>query len=125
MQESPRTEQGLPRCAAGASFGSGEISPTLNGVPMGELVDYLSMTLRRSVVDKTGLEGVFDVELTHRTDGMFSFLPERPADAAPETAGAVPSLFTALSEQLALKLESARGPVDVLVIDAVQQPTEN
>ena len=125
MQESPRTEQGLPRCAAGASFGSGEITPTLNGVPIGELADYLSMTLRRSVLDKTGLEGVFDVGLTHRTDGMFSFLPERPADAGPETAGAVPSLFTALSEQLGLKLESARGPVDVLVIDAVQQPTEN
>jgi uncharacterized protein (TIGR03435 family) len=57
------------------------------------------------VVDRTGLTGVFDFDLTWA------------ADAAPDSVD--PSIFTALQEQLGLKLESTRGPIDVLVIDHV------
>ena len=66
----------------------------------------------RKVVDRTGLEGEFDVRLNW------------PWNTSPRTSDGL-TLFTALREQLGLKLESTRGPVDVLVIDSVQKPTEN
>jgi uncharacterized protein (TIGR03435 family) len=67
------------------------------------------------VVDKTDLKGSFDIELR--------FTPETLGPAPPDACG--PSLYTALQEQLGLKLESAKGPVEVLVIDSVQRPSEN
>jgi len=70
--------------------------------------------VERIVVDRTGLVGFFDVELT------WSDLPP----GAP-ARGDLPSLFTALEEQLGLKLEPTKGSVDVLVIDHVEKPTPN
>jgi len=67
------------------------------------------------VLDRTGLEGTFDLDLT--------FTPD--AAAIPIGAAGAPSLFTALQEQLGLKLESAREPVEVLVIDRAEPPTAN
>ena len=69
----------------------------------------------RVVVDRTGLIGFFDVELT--------WTPNLPPGAT--TRGDSPSLFTALEEQLGLKLEPIKGPIDVLVIDHIEQPTPN
>jgi uncharacterized protein (TIGR03435 family) len=68
------------------------------------------------VLDKTGLNGLFDVQL--------QFTPESTT-AAPPSDPSGPSLFTALEEQLGLKLESSKGPVEVLVVDFVQRPSEN
>lgn len=71
------------------------------------------------VVDKTGLTGTWDFEL------MFAN-PRVPLSAAADpSAPTVPALATALQDQLGLKLQSREGPVDVLVIDSVQQPSEN
>jgi uncharacterized protein (TIGR03435 family) len=73
----------------------------------------------RPVIDKTGLKGRYDFRL--------HFNPN-PLSADPDTAAnnpAGPSLFSAVEEQLGLKLESSRGPVEVLVIDSVQQPSVN
>ncbi|MGA2196516.1 MAG: TIGR03435 family protein [Bryobacteraceae bacterium] len=86
------------------------------------LSDYLSTRLGREVLDQTGLDGVYAVALT--------LVPD-PAEeqgslngSAPAAPG--PSLFTALQEQLGLKLVATRGPVEVLVIDHVEKsPTEN
>jgi len=64
----------------------------------------------RPVVDRTGLEGSFDFDL--------DFTPLAPATAATDA----PSIFTALDEQLGLRLEPGRGPVDVLVIESVARP---
>jgi uncharacterized protein (TIGR03435 family) len=75
----------------------------------------LSGVLGRKVIDKTGLEGNFDVDL-HWT-------PDELADAHPDDAG--PSVFTAIQEQLGLRLESSKGPVEVLVIDRAEKATEN
>jgi uncharacterized protein (TIGR03435 family) len=76
-------------------------------------MDALARTLAgivdRLVVDKTGLAGSFDGDLT--------WTPDPNVD----TSG--PSIFTALQEQLGLKLESARGPIEVLVIDGAELPT--
>ncbi len=81
------------------------------GITLKALSDTLSRTeLNRSVVDKTGLTGAFDVNLKWAAD-----LSEPGAD---------PSVFTALQEQLGLRLDASRGPVEVLVIDRVEKPTQ-
>ena len=68
----------------------------------------------RPVIDKTNLKGLFDFRL--------QFTPERLL-GNPDVTGL--SIFTALLEQLGLKLESSSGPVDVIVIDSVERPSEN
>ena len=80
----------------------------------------LSNEVARVVVDRTGLEGNWDFE--------FTFTPERIRQASPGTPQTEidpngPSLFTAIQEQLGLKLESTKGPVRVLVIDHIEQPS--
>ena len=81
---------------------------------MSQLATTLSGTMNRMVLDHTGLSGVFNVTLDFVPDGA-------PIDAIQN----LPSLQTALQEQLGVKLEPARGPVEVLVIDHVERPTEN
>ena len=90
--------------------------------PMAQLARILSRlpSVRSPVVDRTGLTGAFDFELT--------YAPDRPAgsgDAVPLAGDGPPTLFVALQEQLGLKLETARAPAEVLVIESVQPPTEN
>jgi uncharacterized protein (TIGR03435 family) len=82
------------------------------------LVNELSLILGRTVVDKTGLTGVYDLKLiwTSQNDAG-------SAASASEPSG--PTIFTALEDQLGLKLEPAKGPVPVLVIDSIDRPTEN
>jgi uncharacterized protein (TIGR03435 family) len=97
---------------------------------MSMLVIGLASMLGRHVVDRTGLNG--------RYDFTFDYVPEfggagmkgpGGAGVKPEPASASepsgPSLFTALQEQLGLKLESTRGPVEIFVIERVERPTEN
>ena len=69
------------------------------------------------VVDKTGLKGLFDIQL--------QFTPDALSAGPPPSDGCGPSLFTAIQEQLGLKLESAKAPVEVLVIDNAEKPSEN
>jgi uncharacterized protein (TIGR03435 family) len=79
------------------------------------------------VVDRTGLTGEWEFELTFTPDPSALQIP-RGFPLPPVAANADPdaaSLFTALEEQLGLKLQPARGPVEMLVVDRVQQPTEN
>jgi uncharacterized protein (TIGR03435 family) len=86
------------------------------------VVQTLSNLLGRTVVDKTGLKGFYDVKMTWTPDPA---LQGQPGPDAPPVDPSGPSIFTAIQEQLGLKLDSAKGPVDVIVIDAVQKPTEN
>ena len=93
-----------------------------NATTMEDLARNLSPVAGRSVVDKTGLKGNFDLELTWMQDGPppgpgGDTLPPPPADA--------PSLFTALQEQLGLKLDAQRGPVDTLVIESAERAVED
>jgi uncharacterized protein (TIGR03435 family) len=83
---------------------------------MGDLAKYLSPVLGRQVVDKTGVSGRFPVHLTFIPD--VAAVPDDPGNHGP-------SIFTAVQEQLGLKLDSAKGPVEVLVIDHVEHPSEN
>ncbi len=85
-----------------------------DGVPMQFLAMFLSMPLQRSVLDHTGLGGHFDFEL--------HFLPD---NAPPGTDNNDPDLFTAVREQLGLTLKSSRGPVLVVVVDSLHEPSPN
>jgi uncharacterized protein (TIGR03435 family) len=88
-------------------------------IPMAQLVGLLSSRVGRFVVDDTGLDGVFDLNLEY-TPEPAGPMPA-PADQAPP-AGDVPSIFTALQEQLGLKLEGGRGPVPVLLVESAEMP---
>ena len=86
------------------------------------------LNLDRPVIDKTGLQGIFDLHLEFAAENAASGLDRAGADnpggpAAPMDTG--PSIFTAIQEQLGLKLSPDKGPVDVLVVDHVEKPTEN
>jgi len=86
-------------------------------------LSMLSMTgssLGRMVIDRTGLSGAFDINLHFTPDRIPDFGPGGPVI---DPNG--PSVLTALQEQLGLKLDSQRGPVDVLVIDRAEIPVEN
>jgi uncharacterized protein (TIGR03435 family) len=94
---------------------------------MTNLATALSQVVQRSVVESTGLNGNFDFELSWTPDQLPS-RPGMPADQPFRMNGVVidpngPSIFTAIQEQLGLKLESERAPVVVLVIDHVERPT--
>jgi uncharacterized protein (TIGR03435 family) len=77
------------------------------GLTMNNFLIFLSTTVERVVVDRTGLQGAYDVEF----------------DWASEAGSDKPSIFTAVQEQLGLKLEADRGQVDILVIDHVERPS--
>jgi uncharacterized protein (TIGR03435 family) len=96
-------------------------------MPLLVLTQALSRILDRPVIDKTGLSGNFDFTLVFAADPPSSMPNPPPGVPAPPIAANAdaPTLSTALQEQLGLKLESERGPIDYLVIDRVEQPTEN
>jgi len=123
----PMPAPGQPM-VCGMRIGPGNISA--GGTPLAQVATSLANFVGRTVVDRTGLSGNFDFELTYTPDQMPQGAAGKPADQ-PVLANGVgidpngPSIFTAIQEQLGLKLESAKGPVDVLVIDGVEHPTEN
>jgi uncharacterized protein (TIGR03435 family) len=92
-------------------------------VPIDTLANALSRVVGRTVVNRTGLAGTFDLDLRWTDLSMLLSPTADPADPLPQADG--PSLFTALEEQLGLKLESTRGPIGVLVVDHVEHPTED
>jgi uncharacterized protein (TIGR03435 family) len=80
--------------------------------------------LGRTVIDQTAHTETFDVRLTFAPDAALAGLPGG-APGAPLANASGASIFTAIQEQLGLKLESGTGPVEVLVIDSVEKPSEN
>lgn len=104
-----------PNCATRIGLG------TLFGkaIPMAQLATSLAPFVSRFTVDKTGLTGLFDVELT--------WTPEQPSLGAAGNDSPEPglSIFSALQDQLGLKLVAEKGPVAVLVIDRLEEPSAN
>jgi uncharacterized protein (TIGR03435 family) len=103
---------------------------TAENLGLDSLANHLSRLLSRPVLDRTGLSGRFNFQLEWTPDGEIEGGPRAPGQSekaasvgAPDPAG--PSLFTALQEQLGLKLESTRGPGEMLVIDRAEKPSEN
>ena len=91
------------------------------------LANAMSDSVGRPVIDKTGLTGKFDwkLEWTPDTGQLQPKAPGQNEEAAPATDLSGPSLFTALQEQLGLKLESQKGPAPILVVDKVEKPSAN
>jgi uncharacterized protein (TIGR03435 family) len=87
-------------------------------ITLDEFTYRLSRFLSRPIIDRTDLSGEFDIDLTYQSE-----LVAGPPGAALDAAG--PSIFRAVQDQLGLKLESGRAPVEVLVIDRANPPTEN
>jgi uncharacterized protein (TIGR03435 family) len=100
---------------ARASYSSGHAS--LSGImPTLQIARQLTADLRKTVVDNTGLSGRYRVDL--------KWLPDMQVDDGTDQTGGS-SIFTAIQEQLGLKLEAARGPVQILVVDQIQRPSNN
>ena len=99
---------------------------TDEGVTMTDLAQQMTQILNREVgrvvIDKTGLQGKYDLTLTWSPDNHSANFSNASAD---NSAPLGPSIFTAVKEQLGLKLESTKAPVEVLVIDHVEAPSEN
>jgi uncharacterized protein (TIGR03435 family) len=101
----------------GRSLHSGNTHMKAENITMETLAKHLSYEVDKLVVDKTGLTGGFNFEL--------EWMPARldtKAEASPEI---LPSIFTALQEQLGLRLESAQVPIQAIVIDRAERPEEN
>jgi uncharacterized protein (TIGR03435 family) len=115
LQPEKHPENGVHTSASTGTFSA-------EGVTMADLArsltQELSRELGRVIVDKTGIEGRYDVALKWTPD-------ESQPSANNGSVDAGPSIFTAIQEQLGLKLESSKGPVQVLVIDHVEMPSEN
>lgn len=79
----------------------------------------LSLVVRRPVVDETGLSGQFDLDVFFSPEGQGGAL------VGPPPVSDAPALVTALQDDLGLKLDARRGPVDVLVVDGIERPSEN
>ena len=116
---------------------SGGLTMQASGVPLQQMVAFLQQQVGRPIYDKTDLKALFDFKLQFSPEGLTTpglppgvTLPlpgggPPPATGEPAVAAdPLPSLFTAI-QQLGLRLDSARGPVEVLVVDSVQKPTEN
>jgi uncharacterized protein (TIGR03435 family) len=102
----------------GYSMGGGKLSGT--GIALDSLAFSLSNEVGRMIVNKTGLTGGYNIDLKWQPDAMAAGSSNSSSADPP-----LPDLFTALQEQLGLKLEAAKGPVDVYVIDQVEKPSEN
>jgi len=99
------------------------VGPVAGVTPLGTLSGQLSSILDRTVIDKTALTGISNFHLEW-TPIPAAAPPDGSATSTSNDADG-PSIFTALQEQLGLRLESAKGPVDMLVIDHVERPSEN
>lgn len=115
----PPTGPDAPMCA-GIRQNAGRI--LAGGIPLTLFANGLSGQVGRFVVDRTGLAGTWDFELTFAAEPR-GLLP--PGQEPPPVDPSAPSLFTALQEQLGLKLDATKGPVEVLVVDSVERPVSD
>jgi uncharacterized protein (TIGR03435 family) len=111
-------DDGTPKESMNVSANDGQVQITARGATLGPLTKALADLVGRPVLDKTGLTGSFDFTVRYTSD-----LGQQAPGAGDGTE--CPSIFTALQEQIGLRLEGQRGPVEVLVIDGAEHASEN
>lgn len=105
---------------------TGDTEISVSGIPLAMFVNVVSNQVGRTVVDKTGLSGNFNFKLTFAPDALQrAGAGDKGADRPVPAGTDGPSIFTALQEQLGLKLDPQKGPVEVVVIDRAQKASEN
>ncbi len=114
----PSTHEGSGMTLATGKFEGRGVSIAEIDAPLGGQPE-----IRRPVLNQTGLTGKYDFVLQWTPETGASAAPGGENSATPDTSG--PSLFTALQEQLGLKLEPTKAPADVVVIDHIEMPSEN
>jgi len=107
-----------PGWFCGTRSNNGSVS--MKGVPLSNFVRNLGGMTGRVVIDRTGLTGPFDLDLTWTPDPVPGAPPQEPG-----ARGDGASLFAAMQEQLGLKLEAKRAPVEVLIIESAEKPVED
>jgi len=121
---------GRPRAPSCSIYGTSEGGNRYQGCTVATLADFLPLAVGRVVLDRTGLNGIYDFTLSYadQDSAAVSSVPtgggaasDNPLPLAPSG----PSVFTAVQEQLGLKLEPTKGPVDKIIIDHIERPTEN
>lgn len=122
--------RGMPVCdSGGVGVKGANLTFFAVGRSFADFPKLLGLVLDRPIIDRTGITGIFDAQMEFAPDGtrlqfLFNSAGARGGPGIPSDPS-TPSIFTAIQEQLGLKLESTRGPVEVLVIDSVEPPTEN
>jgi len=116
----PVLDLAAPCRAAGPGTGGGM---RFRGITLDAFATFLATPVRRPVIDRTGLSGDFDIEL----DMTAELGPPPPPPGMPDAVDrtSAPSIFTTVHEQLGLRLDARRGPVDVLVIDRAERLVQN
>ncbi len=127
-------------CANAGTIGlrkapTGQVTANFHGMNLNDFAKALDRAMDRSVINKTGISGMFDIHMEFAPDeAVPAFMPggrllgyAGPATAAPPQSDPVggPSIFTAIQEQLGLRLESTKGPGEFFVIVSAERPSEN
>ena len=120
----------LPSLAGPQHYCRNMVSPRsvdFEGGTLSMFAGLLNLILDRPVIDKTGITNYFEIHLKFSPDDSAAPRPATtdPGSPAAATAPDAPGIFQAIQEQLGLKLVPAKGPVDVLVIDHIERPSEN
>ena len=120
---------GVPGGPGMLTSSSSRLSSTMTaqGMPISSLTPFLAGPLGRPVLDKTGLTGNFDFTLKFAVDRAQAAPGDSPngLPPSPSADSDIPFLFEAIQQQLGLKLESGKGPVEVIVIDHIERPSGN
>jgi uncharacterized protein (TIGR03435 family) len=103
--------------AGGCAFVTAPGRVMLHGYALGVFASIIAPNVNRVIVDRTGLIGMWNVDLDYAPDRVGPGVPAPPPDT--------PTLFTAIQEQLGLRLEPATGPAEVLRIEQVSRPSED
>ena len=123
----PRLQQveGGPSQPKGSQVRMGRGLINAQAAPITLLATQLSNQIGRSVIDRTGLTGNYDFKLEWTPEDGQPMALKGGEESPQPVSGSGPSIFTAVQEQLGLKLESQKGPVEILIIDRIEKPSEN
>jgi uncharacterized protein (TIGR03435 family) len=129
------TPSNTSKGSADPKHNPGSLSRTGPGQLQGQAADMWALTavltqiLGRPVLDKTGLRGQYNFELNWQPEDFsadrLSGTAGTPEETSPQSQSSFPSIFPAMQEQLGLKLRPTKGPVNVLIIDRVEEPSAN